>query len=196
MLVDINLLPKKEKNRHIVGLLILLIAIMLLVSGFFFMATYQEKKAQLVQLEKELALNKELKMAKEYEQSQSAESESVRELETAIQWVEDHQSSTFIIMRTVSSLLPERGFIGDFTYKEDGMVQLTVQFDSSRQAAYFLKSLINSKLFSGAKLLTLSTEKLEDDHTTEPVLPRYNAQYEITVDKSAIQTEMQGEVGR
>ncbi|MFJ7974743.1 PilN domain-containing protein [Peribacillus sp. NPDC096379] len=195
MLVDINLLPKKEKKRRTVVFLILLTGIVLLVSGFFFMTTYQAQKTRLVELEQELTLTKELKVAKEKERTQSVESKSVRELTTAIQWVEEHQSSTFFIMRTVSSLLPERGFIVDFSYQEDGAVQLTVRFDSSREAAYYLKSISNSAIISGAKLQTLSTEKLGDGVTAEPILPRYNAQYELTVDKAAIQASIHGEVG-
>lgn len=201
MLVDINLLPKKEKKRRTVVLLILLMGIVLSVTGYFFLTTYQAQKARLVQLEQELTLTKQLKVAKEKELSESVESKSVRELATAVQWVEEHQNSTFFIMRTVSSLLPERGFIVDFSYKEDGIVQLTVQFDSSREAAYYLKSISNSAIISGAKLQTLSTEKLKDGiagevvDETKPILPRYNAQYELTVDKAAIQASLQGEVG-
>ncbi|MGE8078442.1 hypothetical protein [Peribacillus loiseleuriae] len=195
MLVDINLLPKKEKKRRTVILLILLVGLVLSVTGYFFMTAYQAQKVRLVQLEQELTLTRELKVAKEKERTQSVESKSVRELTTAVQWVEEHQSSTFFIMRTVSSLLPERGFIVDFSYKEDGTVQLTVQFDSSREAAYYLKSISSSSIISAAKLLTLSTEKLKDGVTAEPILPRYNAQYELTVDEAVIQASVQGEVG-
>jgi hypothetical protein len=69
-------------------------------------------------------------------------------------------------MQHLTSLLPERGFIQSFGYTESGAVTLTVQFDSAREAAYFLNSLNHSKWIEEASLNSLAAAETNTETNT------------------------------
>jgi thiol:disulfide interchange protein len=81
---------------------------------------------------------------------------SVSQLKSAIEWANDYPIQTIPVMRHLTSLLPERGFIQSFAYTEAGTITLTVQFDSAREAAYFLDNLNESKWIEESSLSSLS----------------------------------------
>ena len=86
----------------------------------------------------------------------------LHELESAIQWVENHQNSTFLIMRNCSTLLPERGFIENLLRRK-WESPAYVQFDSSREAAYLFEKYVKFyHIIRSTKLQTIDTEKLGD----------------------------------
>ncbi|PLT32394.1 hypothetical protein [Bacillus sp. V5-8f] len=196
MHVDINLLPEKEKRKLPLILIISLLLVVLFAFGAYAWSIYEQKIQEKDNLEKHLAYSKKLR---EIQQTKSAENNSshvVDELETAIKWAEESSVSTFLLVRSITSMLPERGFILTFSFTDNGEVQLSVQFDSSRQAAYFLKSLSDSNLINQATLLDIKTETLEETEAkTENVLPRYIAQYSLIIDKKALKKgELEGKV--
>jgi type IV pilus assembly protein PilN len=95
---------------------------------------------------------------------------------------------TVPILRELSSLIPERGFFKAYSYNDAGEQTLTVQFDTNREAAYYLGRLKNSFYFTEADLNSLSavTEEvspeisLQENNSPseeEEALPRSEAQY-------------------
>jgi hypothetical protein len=87
---------------------------------------------------------------------------SATQLENAVKWANDYPIQTIPVMRKLTSLLPERGFIQRFGYTEDGTVMLSVQFDSSRDAAYFLSNLTNSQWIEDVSLNSLTAQAVKD----------------------------------
>ena len=57
----------------------------------------------------------------------------------------------------------KRGFIQSFSYQETGDVSLTVQFDSTRQAADFLNHLQASEYVKSTELKSVTTSELENE---------------------------------
>ena len=47
----------------------------------------------------------------------------------------------------------------NFSFQEDGSASLSVQFDSSREAAYYLKSLSTADFIVKAELLTIKQRR-------------------------------------
>ena len=66
------------------------------------------------------------------------------------------------VLGEVVDALPERGFLEEFTYTGAGALELGIQFDSSREAAYYLERISSTKLVSDVKLLGVETEALEE----------------------------------
>jgi type IV pilus assembly protein PilN len=67
-----------------------------------------------------------------------------------------------------------------------------VQFDTSEQAAYYLKRLSDAKFIADVQLKSLTAvnanEKSDEQGTTEEqVVPRYLAQYEMHIRKQALE---------
>ncbi|MBI0576509.1 PilN domain-containing protein [Neobacillus cucumis] len=157
MLVEINLLPKKEPKK--INLIIALgsgLALFLLIGGIY-LWQIKSTKSDVAEVDRQISMTQ--KIAEQQQQkSDSAQSiNSVSQLKGAIEWANSYPIHTIPVMKHLTSLLPERGFIQSFSYTEAGTVSLTVQFDSAREAAYFLDSLNESKWFEEASLNSLST---------------------------------------
>ena len=163
MLVEINLLPQKEpKKVSVLVISSVLIALFLLVTAFYF---YQIKTAknEISSLDKQMADVQKLEAELQKQQGTGASTNSVTQLKTAITWADKNRIETIPVMHHLTSLLPERGFIQTFTYQESATT-LTVQFDTSQEAASYLDSLNHSSWITSASLKSLNA--VSDTGTT------------------------------
>lgn len=163
MLVDINLLPQKEPKRYsFIITLSSLLVLTVLIGGCYFWKAHTIKN-ELASLEQQIS-NTQKNVEKENQTS--ASSGSVNQLKSAIQWANEYPIQTVPVMQHLTSLLPERGFILSFGYTETGAVTLSVQFDTAREAAYFLDSLNHSKWVEEASLSSLSAAQSKTESNT------------------------------
>lgn len=202
MLVEINLLPKKEPKKA--GILSLLLFFLVLAAAgagllYWLYAGYQDETAsiqsQIVKTEEAIALQNQVNT--ELENSNSA-----AELKKIVGWAESYPLETVQVLSQLIGLLPERGFFMNFAYNDDATINLSVQFDSSRQAAYYLHELTETEMVTEAKLTGISTMKItESDQEgnelndtagkldNDPYLPRYTAEYEIRIDSDTVKKD-------
>ncbi|MEH7074211.1 hypothetical protein V7121_11800 [Neobacillus drentensis] len=165
MLVDINLLPQKEpKKISFLITLSCLLALIILIGGFYFWKT-QILKDELTSLDKQITMTKQIAEKQDKKSETVASADSVSQLKSAIDWVNEYPIQTIPVMRHLTALLPERGFIQSFGYTESGSVAISVQFDSAREAAFFLDSLNRSKWIEEASLSSLATTTSETETT-------------------------------
>ncbi|AQQ52893.1 PilN domain-containing protein [Planococcus lenghuensis] len=187
MLVDINLLPQKERNNPtvIIAVIALLFAALLLWIVFFFLTKSEENQQQLLLAESQelAALQTELRDEIAMRSGLSEE----QELQATVTWAQSYQYDTVPLLTELASLLPARGFFQTFTYTGPNTAKLDVQFDNAREAAFYLTHLKNSELLSDVSLLSVATEDLVTEEAEEEVdeedtmiLPRYVASYEMT----------------
>jgi Tfp pilus assembly protein PilN len=155
MLVEINLLPQKEpKKTGFIITLSCLVALLFFVGAFYLWQT-NIVKSNLASLDRQISMTKKI-AEKENKSTETVEAaSSVSQLKSAIEWANEYPIQTIPVMRHLTSLLPERGFIQSFAYTEAGSISLTVQFDSAREAAYFLDNLNESKWIEEASLSSL-----------------------------------------
>lgn len=185
MLVDINLLPKKEKKKSSLWLFLVLILLVVGLVGFYMWQMYNKQVETKNELEAKLTNVKVEEVTIESKAAKPDRNDAVDKLKTAIQWANENQSSTYSLLRNISSLLPTRGFIMDFSFQNNGSATLSVQFDSSREAAFYLKSLSTSAFIDKAELVNIQTEKMGNDASND-VLPRYTADYQLQVNTSKL----------
>ncbi|WP_312098089.1 hypothetical protein [Niallia sp.] len=196
MLVNINLLPKKERrsNKSIYILFIFTVVAILCLIAMLFLGHFIQKKndelAQQVNKIKEQVETSQT-MLTTYENSNAA-----GELEKAVIWAEDYPLKTVPVIRELTSYLPERGFILSFLYNEDGTIQLEAQFDTTREAAYYLNRLMDSAWITDVTLsklsaTTITTSVDEGALSTEQDVQRYNGSFQIFLSKETIKEEEQ-----
>lgn len=156
MLVEINLLPEREPRKFaLVLILSSMLAIMILVGGVYVWQGYSVKN-EITSLDRQITMTKKITDKENNITETAATSSSINQLKNAIDWASKYPIQTIPIMRKLSALLPERGFIQNFGYSEAGTVTLSVQFDSAREAAYFLNSLNDSGWIEEASLNSLT----------------------------------------
>ncbi|WP_207368105.1 PilN domain-containing protein [Heyndrickxia coagulans] len=159
MLVEINLLPKKEpKNIALLfwtGILAGASAIFLIV---FFNALHQTKQ-DLAAVNQQIKQTEALQAAEQAAQKSNADIQDFKKLSSAVKWASDTPVKTVPVLDKLTKLLPQYGYITDFSCGSTG-ANVTVQFDSPDEAVYFLKRLNDSQYFSGAVLdsIKMNTE--------------------------------------
>lgn len=186
MLIDINLLPQKEQDRpfHLIiaGVLVLLAA--LFAALLFFMAQAEETaQAQLI------AESAELTAEQEVIRQQIGASEGMNEeqqLNETVTWAEGYQFDTLPLLAELVSELPERGFFNNFAFLGPNTATLELQFDTSREAAYYLTQLKSVETIASVTLdsvtnqeLVLTEDELVEDEESLVMSPRYLATYSL-----------------
>lgn len=218
MLVDINLLPRKEYKNRTNLLLGIIITMFVFVSFLFVFLQLNKANAIEEDLQNQLATIQAARMAAEQEGTLLNHSSSVLQLEKTAEWADAYFVETVPILNHITELLPERGFVQSFSYTDTGVVSLQVQFDTNAEVAHYLALLNESSHFESVQLFSVSTSQLmedtevdnEDTQNNETkdeaneenknvlspkdqtetdenknVLPRYFAQFELTINKAA-----------
>ncbi|MEN8701172.1 PilN domain-containing protein [Bacillus infantis] len=197
MLVDINLLPQKEKRSKAAYISLAvagLAAVILSVSLYVYLGSQKE---EIEQVETQIAQTNEILEAQRVKLADYESSNSVGELENAISWAKEQPFSMVYILNEVTKLLPERGYITEFEKDEDNKIKQIVQFDTKSQAAYYLNSLLTLEWLDEAILTEAKTTdvlKDDDDETSaaeEEILPRYFAAYELQINSSLLKQEIE-----
>jgi type IV pilus assembly protein PilN len=193
MVIDINLLPKKEPKNVVFLVSTVIVLLLAMATAFVFYVSMQKAEIKIHSLTQEL---KQMRALEAVEQQKLANVQSLQEfqeLEKTVKWAEQYPMKTVLLLRKMTKLLPERGFVMSFSYAEDGTVSVTVQFDTSEEAAYYLKSLSDADFVTEVQLKSLTTmeDKSREENVEEEknVLPRYLAQYELHVNKNALKEE-------
>jgi type IV pilus assembly protein PilN len=191
MLIDINLLPKKEKKNFSTSILAVLLVGLLVIGGGTSLYYGNTLKTETEQLNKEIfQINESLKLEQErVEQVQATN--SVVELKNAVNWAQTYPIKTVPVLQHLTALLPERGFIQQYSYSDAGTVQLVVQFDTSREAAHFLKWLNDSDWINEANIISLGLGSQPDgeenrDLSQTEYIPRYIGNFSITLEREKI----------
>jgi type IV pilus assembly protein PilN len=190
MLVEINLLPIKEPKNYGFLAIILAALLLFLIAGIFIFWQGTNLQNKLNVIEKQITNTKKLTEIEQAKLGSNQATNSIAELEAAVNWANDEPLKAVPIIKQVTAMLPDRGFIQNIAYTETGAVTLTVQFDTNRAAAYYLKTLLDSEWISEAKLTTLTTSEKEKSTTSQKghdqLVPRYIGQYTITLDRDFI----------
>ncbi|MBA2871617.1 type IV pilus assembly protein PilN [Anoxybacillus calidus] len=193
MVIDINLLPKKEPKNVVFLVSTVIVLLLAMATAFVFYVSMQKAEIKIHSLTQELKQMRALEVAEQQKLANVQSLQEVQELEKTVKWAEQYPMKTVLLLRKMTKLLPERGFVMSFSYAEDGTVSVTVQFDTSEEAAYFLKSLSDADFVTEVQLKSLTTmeDKSGEENVEEEknVLPRYLAQYELHVNKNALKEE-------
>lgn len=187
-LVDINLLPRKQARNittplvyGICGFFVLFVVILLVI--------FQHLVSQdVARAERGLENVQALRAAKEDSIRTPQNSSSAQRLESTVQWAEEYPVEMVPVMQELVRMLPNRGFVQSFSYAESGALNVTVQFDQSKDAAYYLYHLKGNSYFQNVDLSSVSTASVGEEEDAD-VLPRYIAQYSLEFDKAAIKAE-------
>lgn len=206
MLADINLLPKKDpRNAAALSVYLIIAFISLIVISVFIIQSYsvnQNRKAlqkEVAQLEAENAA-----LSASAAAAAGSSKSSIAALKTAVEYSADISLDTVPILRELSGLLPERGFFKAYSYNDAGELTLTVQFDTNREAAYYLARLKDSIYFTEADLNSLSavTEEVSPEISLQvnnspseegEALPRSEAQYLLKINPDYVNQSSEDE---
>ncbi|MGG3469256.1 PilN domain-containing protein [Neobacillus pocheonensis] len=165
MLVEINLLPQKEPKKFNIIYLTSIVAALVLICGIYFWQI-KSVKSDVEAVDSQITVTKKIAAKQQENANQTEVATSAGVLKSAVEWVKNYPIQTIPVMRHLTSLLPDRGFIQSFAYTEAGTVTISVQFDSAREAAYFLENLKESKWISDVSLSSLTAVETKETTAT------------------------------
>lgn len=178
MLVDINLLPEKERERStlLIAALIVIGAAILFWAVLFILSLSLSKEAARTEMQI-TALHASQEAIREDIQP-STNADEREKLASTVKWAEANRFDTLPLLREMIALLPQRGFFVSFEFTAPHESTVIVQFDSKSDAAYYLTRIESSTVVSSATMESLVAESL-DEETDLATLPRFEATYHI-----------------
>ncbi len=195
MQVEINLLPRSSEKKitYKIGVLILILVAALSIAIIYFWGNHYEQK--LDKVNQQISNTQTLIAAEDAKHEESDAVGSIAVLQQAAEWADHYPIDTVKLMQQLIALLPERGFIQFFSYTEGSKLILKVQFDTNRDSAFYLNSLLEADWVIDAKLKSLTANAEAPDTVEEQegnklpnsyYVPRYLAEYEISFDRAKV----------
>jgi type IV pilus assembly protein PilN len=199
MIIDINLLPRKEdRHRAPKYILIFIIALTLITGGIYWFQLHIVFQ-KIETLEQMVNQTRQIRETEEQKSLSYTSNKAYQQLEQAVTWASQYPIQSVPIMKELISILPERGFFRHFKWMEQQTIELSIQFDSQRDAAYYFTSLTKIEWISDVQLRSIETEPVVADdaenNENEDVLPRYIALYEIKINKPLVKEHFEQEGG-
>ncbi|MET3697384.1 hypothetical protein SAMN05877753_105293 [Bacillus oleivorans] len=189
MLVDINLLPqKKQRNSHLfiaIGLVFVIFILIITAGGFWLNEQLKIEE----RLKNQLAQIQELRQVREQQNQPAEPAAPTKQYEEIVQTLAAYPLPTVSLMNEISSLLQDKGSVLQFDYSNSSQIHLAAEFYASREVAFFLDRLKSSSFFSNVILNEIETVQLSSGSTN--VLPRYHADFQLTIDVSEVQKATQ-----
>lgn len=200
MLVEINLLPQKEANNRSLYMFSIILAGTLLIGGGVLYWLNKSYDNEIATLEQQIATTEQLIIAEQEKMLSYESSNSLVELENTVNWASDYPVKAVPILNKLTALLPDRGFIQSFSYEEVGVVNFSVQFEASREAAFYLNGLLDSEWVTEARMNQLNavtgfydralgeSDEGPDENKlkNETYIPRYLAEFEVTLNRPVL----------
>lgn len=188
--ISINLLPKKQKKQRFQMVFIIPIVTAFVLATAAIFVIHWSKGQELERIASQLEQAEQEKVLLEQQTFNDQSAGGIERLETAINFMENYPIPTVDVLDHFTSLLPERGFFESFQYTDTGLITLAVQFDTSREAAFYLNQLVQSEQVVQASLQSIVAEEIDSlDSLNEDLLPRYTAQYTIMLDQDSVREE-------
>jgi len=196
MLVDINLLPEKEKERStlLIAALAILGAAVLFWLVLFMLSNNLAKETATLEQQLTVLQESQEEIRSELQQTDSGDEKKL--LASTVDWAEGYQFDTVPLLHELINLLPERGFIQTFDFTGPNLATVVVQFDTKPDSAHYYARLKSSLSISEIHLDSVKVDNVltEEANPTPDVLPRYMATYSILFTDQRIAVEGTAEV--
>lgn len=191
-LPEINLLPEYRRDSHLLSIVYYIFIALILLSfvalGYFYFST-KSKFETLSQEATELTEKRDLLAAEKEE----LESDDGSAYEQAVRFAQNYAVPTSKLIDELNHLLPENSYLSDYSYRSSEVTILS-HFETLDKVAQYTNLLNRSDYISDAKVNSINTFSLKKEETEEgsvqfEVIPRYESDFSLTIDKRMLKEE-------
>jgi len=208
MLVNINLLPQREKKKGSSVILLAISLLLILAGGGWIYFYSQSLQLKLETAQQQLNTAQKLREIEDQKGSHQVSASSVEQLEAIVKWAEQEPVSTVAVLHHLISPLPEHGLFLNYQYSGEGTVNITIQFDTIPEVSAYLHRLEQDPAIAEAKLTTITTmsvyptiagaQQTEDlakfeEEQRKKYVPRQQAQFQLKLNMDKLKEERGGE---
>ncbi|OZM57863.1 hypothetical protein CIB95_05765 [Lottiidibacillus patelloidae] len=193
MNVEINLLREKPKAHPIFRILIYILIATVLASGAFMYVKYSSVSSEIEMLETKIKSAEAERIALEAKITDMQSGSFIDEYVQDVNKIEAFHFSSVGILNDFVKLLPERGYFIDYTFSENGIVDIYVKFDTLPEMSMYTDGLSSLSFVTNVSLDDIEIKEVSNNENE--VLPRFYVQYSITLDLEtvkAVQAEQEG----
>ena len=191
-LPEINLLPEYRRDSHLLSIVYYIFIALILLSfvalGYFYFST-KSKFETLSQEATELTEKRDLLAAEKEE----LESDDGSAYEQAVRFAQNYAVPTSKLIDELNHLLPDNSYLSDYSYRSSEVTILS-HFETLDKVAQYTNLLNRSDYISDAKVNSINTFSLKEEETEEEsvqfeVIPRYESDFSLTIDKRMLKEE-------
>jgi type IV pilus assembly protein PilN len=194
MNVEINLLREKPKAHPIFRILIYLLVAILLANAVFIYVKYSSVSSEIEMLETKIKSTETERIALEAKINNMQSDSFINEYKQDVNVIKAFHFSSVGILNDFVRVLPERGFFIDYTFSENGIVDVFVKFDTLPEMSMYTDGLSSLPFVTNVSLDDVEIKEISNNENE--VLPRFYVQYSISLDietVKAVQAEQEGE---
>jgi type IV pilus assembly protein PilN len=194
MNVEINLLREKPKAHPIFRILIYLLVAILLANAVFIYVKYSSVSSEIEMLETKIKSTETERIALEAKINNMQSDSFINEYKQDVNVIKAFHFSSVGILNDFVRVLPERGFFIDYTFSENGTVDVFVKFDTLPEMSMYTDGLSSLPFVTNVSLDDVEIKEISNNENE--VLPRFYVQYSISLDietVKAVQAEQEGE---
>lgn len=191
-LPEINLLPEVRQESSLQAMLFLifvaLIVVSFIVMGYLYFST--NSKLSSAQSEtSELSDERDTLLIRKA----SLEADEGSAYEQAVSFAEHYAIPTSYLITELNRLLPDDSYLQDYSYS-NSEVKIVSHFETLDTLANYTTKLTNSEYITDTKVESINTftlkEEEADDNTSQfEVIPRYDGDFSLTINKQKIKEE-------
>lgn len=191
-LPNVNLLPQYERERSS-NYIFFLIFIIVIISAFIFLSVYyfttknklEATNAEVQQLTEQRNLL-EIKVAE-------LETDGSSSLEQAVSFVEQYELPTSELIVELDNILPDHSYLMEYEY-DAHETKVKAHFETLDKMADYTSSLLASEFIQDVKANSIESftlkEELDNDTTNDfNVIPRYEGEFSLVIDKLTLKGE-------
>lgn len=177
MLIDINLLPEKIRERAVLLWVSIAILLAAAVCGIilYWLSQKNMQEAENTEASMNEVLRQQESLASQIRQTPFGQEKDA--LAATVEFLQDYQFKTYPLIGELVKLLPERGFFMKMTFTAPNEMSLEVQFDDLTEPALYLTRMKASEFITDATVEKIETDPIDEEN--KQILPRYTAVYFI-----------------
>jgi type IV pilus assembly protein PilN len=184
MLVEINLLPKKEPRNITPYLMISSTVLIVMIIGYVMYSNITDEKKELVNVKAGIQQVKLQQITEEKKMKDNSNNNFTEQLQQIVGAIENKRLNSVDLMNRMVFLLPQKGYFKSYKY-ENGTITLHVLYKEYAEAAYYYKRLQEEEWVSSIKMSSVDEVELGEEVF-------FNGVYEIEVNKEKVK-ELQKE---
>lgn len=182
MIVNINLLPQREK-RNIATLIMIVIFFMVISSVILFLYVMKQNE-EISKSSKQQQLTSISAQLIEHNKSQqsSGTETDIAKLQAELNQLKSTTFSTVFVIDELTKQLPKYGVFDSLNYEKDGSIELQVSFNEKREAIYYFARLQKQEWILQTKISSIEAKKDNTNiENVERVYSDYVANYAIEI---------------
>lgn len=178
MLIEINLLPKKEKRSFFLLISSITVLVLGLLAGIWLTIYLLSMQDKIEYTNQEITMAQLLKTTLEQQLNQGSDYAAVQMYQDLVQQLEQQELPVTSFLKQLVSLLPQGAKYQSYVFNPDGTIHLSVNFSSMDEISNYLYQLSAYPLTQEVKLNSVNKTQTEGEASAYSAIFQLKIEYD------------------